>query len=138
MDFEGDRDDIEEEEEEEEIFPLTHQRSRRKPSEDDGDELNTGSLIEPSPINDAVSAISGVGTDDGEVSDSESEGWGRRKAAYYSTNAAEFGHGNEECDELYLQEAIRLQTKNRSSLSVGDFGLEDFLQSINTGFSHTK
>jgi U3 small nucleolar RNA-associated protein 3 len=56
----------------------------------------------------------------------EEEGWGSKKSAYYSTNAPELDSEDEETQQLYLEESIRLQVKSRSRLKDGDFGLDDY------------
>lgn len=58
-------------------------------------------------------------------SESEEETWGRGKAAYYSSNAAQLESDDEEGNDLEEQEAIRLQAKQRDELGDADFGLED-------------
>ena len=61
-------------------------------------------------------------------SDSEDETWGRKKSAYYSSNAAEIASDDEEANELEEQEAKRLQRKARAPLLDSDFGLGDPVQ----------
>jgi hypothetical protein len=72
-------------------------------------------------------SVSESGEDDLE-SNSENEGWGKRKAAYYSTNSTDLQSEDEESNELFLQETVRLQSKSRRSLSIEDFGLQDYIQ----------
>ena len=63
-----------------------------------------------------------------EPSDSEDETWGRKKSAYYSSNAAEIASDDEEANELEEQEVKRLQRKARAPLLDSDFGLDDPIQ----------
>jgi U3 small nucleolar RNA-associated protein 3 len=62
---------------------------------------------------------------DSEEEDSEEETWGRGKAAYYSSNAAQLESDDEEGHELEEQEAIRLQRKTLEGMNDEDFGLND-------------
>ncbi len=65
----------------------------------------------------------------------DEEGWGKKKSAYYSTNAGDLNEGDE-TSALYLEEASRLQHKALSALSADDFGLHDY--SLFQGFSDTR
>lgn len=58
----------------------------------------------------------------------EDESWGRSKAAYYSSNAAELDSEDEEAHELEEQEAKRLQAKAREHMTDADFGLGDIVE----------
>ncbi|KAH9985537.1 Sas10 C-terminal domain-containing protein [Russula vinacea] len=58
----------------------------------------------------------------------EEEGWGRKKSAYYSSNAAELDSEDEEANELEEQEAKRIQTKARDAMLDDNFGLADINQ----------
>ncbi|KAI0826750.1 Sas10 C-terminal domain-containing protein [Trametes gibbosa] len=60
----------------------------------------------------------------------EEEGWGVKKAAYYSSNAQEIDSEDEEANELEEQEAKRLQTKARDAMVEDDFGLEDIVEGL--------
>ncbi|KAJ3541270.1 hypothetical protein NM688_g6111 [Phlebia brevispora] len=62
---------------------------------------------------------------DASDSESEDEGWGRNKASYYSSNAAQLESDDEEANELEEQEAKRLQSKVRDVMVDDDFGLGD-------------
>ncbi|KAJ7069873.1 Sas10 C-terminal domain-containing protein [Mycena amicta] len=62
--------------------------------------------------------------------DSEDEGWGRGRSAYYSSNAAQLDSDDEEGNELEEQEARRLQSKTRDSMRDDDFGLDDVVEPI--------
>ncbi len=67
--------------------------------------------------------------DDEEGQESEEEeSWGRKKSAYYSSNAAELDSEDEEANELEEQEAKRIQTKARDAMLDDDFGLADINQ----------
>ena len=55
----------------------------------------------------------------------EVEGWGRGRAAYYSSNAVELESDDEEGNELEEQEAKRLQAAMRKEMTDDDFGLND-------------
>jgi U3 small nucleolar RNA-associated protein 3 len=61
-------------------------------------------------------------------SEEEEESWGRKKSAYYSSNAAELDSEDEEANELEEQEARRIQTKARDAMQDDDFGLADIDQ----------
>ena len=65
------------------------------------------------------------GEEEGEGEEEEEESWGRKKSAYYSSNAAELDSEDEEANELEEQEARRLQVKTRDVLADDDFGLAD-------------
>lgn len=58
-----------------------------------------------------------------DASESEQEGWGHGRNAYYASNAAELESDDEEGNALEEQEAVRLQTKIRSTMVDDDFGL---------------
>ncbi|KAG6918741.1 hypothetical protein DXG01_011932 [Tephrocybe rancida] len=60
-----------------------------------------------------------------EGSESEEETWGKSKAAWYSSNAAQLESDDEEGNELEEQEAKRLQSKMREDMDDSDFGLAD-------------
>jgi U3 small nucleolar RNA-associated protein 3 len=62
---------------------------------------------------------------DDEESEGEEESWGRKKSAYYSSNAAELDSEDEEANQLEEQEARRIQTKARDVMQDDDFGLAD-------------
>ncbi|KAI0042486.1 hypothetical protein FA95DRAFT_1682542 [Auriscalpium vulgare] len=69
--------------------------------------------------------------DASDASDAESEEeetWGRKKSAYYSSNAAELESDDEEANELEEQEAKRLQAKMRAGMVEDDFGLGDVVE----------
>jgi hypothetical protein len=66
--------------------------------------------------------------DEEEQESEEEEGWGRKKSAYYSSNAAELDLEDEEANELEEQEAKRIQTKARDAMLDDDFGLADVNQ----------
>lgn len=70
--------------------------------------------------------------DDEEDEEEEDESWGRSKAAYYSSNAAELDSEDEEAHELEEQEAKRLQAKARESMTDADFGLGDIMEEVDT------
>lgn len=63
--------------------------------------------------------------DEEEQESEEEESWGRKKSAYYSSNAAELDSEDEEANELEEQEAKRIQTKTRDAMLDDDFGLSD-------------
>lgn len=54
----------------------------------------------------------------------DTEGWGSKKSAYYSSNAAQLESDDEEANEMEEQEARRLQAKMRTHMSESDFGLD--------------
>ncbi|KAG6830686.1 hypothetical protein H0H92_015162 [Tricholoma furcatifolium] len=60
-----------------------------------------------------------------EGSEFEEETWGKTKAAWYSSNAAQLESDDEEGNELEEQEAKRLQNKTREEMQDADFGLAD-------------
>jgi U3 small nucleolar RNA-associated protein 3 len=65
-------------------------------------------------------------SDDKEAAEEEEEEtWGRGKAAYYSSNAAQLESDDEEGQELEEQEARRLQKKALEGTTDEDFGLND-------------
>lgn len=72
----------------------------------------------------------GFASDEDEEGDEEEEdeSWGRSKAAYYSSNAAELDSEDEEAHELEEQEAKRLQAKARENMTDADFGLGDIVE----------
>ena len=65
-----------------------------------------------------------------EGSESEEEGWGRNKAAYYASNADELASDDEEANEMEEQEAKRLQLKARDVLADDEFGFVDSAESL--------
>lgn len=60
-----------------------------------------------------------------EEDEEEEESWGKKKSAYYSSNAAELDSDDEEAHEMEEAEARRLQAKLRDTLTDDDFGLAD-------------
>ncbi|KAG5648291.1 hypothetical protein DXG03_004863 [Asterophora parasitica] len=70
----------------------------------------------------------GADSSEEEESEEEEETWGRSKAAWYSSNAAQLESDDEEGNELEEQEAIRLQSKQRQDMTDADFGLDDALE----------
>lgn len=66
--------------------------------------------------------------EEGEEEGEEEEGWGRGRAAYYSSNADQLESDDEEGNELEEQEAIRLQAAIRKEMTDDDFGLNDNLE----------
>jgi U3 small nucleolar RNA-associated protein 3 len=66
--------------------------------------------------------------EESEEDEEEEESWGRKKSAYYSSNAAELDSEDEEANELEEQEAKRLQVKARDAMADDDFGLADIAQ----------
>lgn len=67
-------------------------------------------------------------SDEESQSEEEEEGWGRKKSAYYASNADELESGDEEANEMEEQEARRLQAKAREVMTDEDFGLGDLLE----------
>ena len=63
--------------------------------------------------------------DEEEEESEEEESWGRKKSAYYSSNAAELDSEDEEANEQEEQEARRIQAKARDAMRDEDFGLAD-------------
>jgi U3 small nucleolar RNA-associated protein 3 len=75
------------------------------------------------------SARAAGSSDEESASEEEEEGWGRSKAAYYSSNAGQLESDDEEANEMEEQEARRLQTKARDTMADDDFGLDDIVES---------
>lgn len=71
-----------------------------------------------------------VSSDEESASEEEEEGWGRSKAAYYSSNAGQLESDDEEANEMEEQEAKRLQAKARDAMTDEDFGLEDMVDRV--------
>ncbi|KAG5732711.1 hypothetical protein E4T56_gene16691 [Termitomyces sp. T112] len=65
------------------------------------------------------------GSSSEEDSETEEESWGKSKAVWYSSNAAQLESDDEEGNELEEQEAKRIQSKMQEEMQDGDFGLED-------------
>ena len=66
--------------------------------------------------------------DDASEDDRENEreeSWGRKKSAYYSTNATQIDSDDEEGQKLEEAEVLRLQAQARETLDEADFGLFD-------------
>ncbi|KAG5651237.1 hypothetical protein H0H81_009357 [Sphagnurus paluster] len=72
----------------------------------------------------------GADSSEEEESEEEEETWGRSKAAWYSSNAAQLESDDEEGNELEEQEAKRLQSKMREEMTDADFGLEDIIDLV--------
>ncbi|KAJ4482243.1 Sas10 C-terminal domain-containing protein, partial [Lentinula aciculospora] len=70
-----------------------------------------------------------------EDEDEDEETWGRGKAAYYSSNAAQIDSDDEEALHLEELEAKRLQARARDDMNDDDFGLEDSVEINLTGGS---
>ncbi|KAG6841964.1 hypothetical protein C0991_004455 [Blastosporella zonata] len=69
----------------------------------------------------------GESSEEEDEEESEEETWGKSKAAWYSSNAAQLESDDEEGNELEEQEAKRLQSKMREDMVDGDFGLADIV-----------
>ncbi|KAF8521065.1 Sas10 C-terminal domain-containing protein, partial [Gautieria morchelliformis] len=66
----------------------------------------------------------------------ESESWGRKKSAYYASNAGllaekEGEEDEEEANQMEEREARRLQARMRDTMVDEDFGLDDMLRAAN-------
>lgn len=103
--------------------------------EDDEDNLDMPTDPGPSSIkgkkNKGKKAAKAAGSSDEESgSEEEEEGWGRSKANYYSSNAAQLESDDEEANEMEEQEAKRLQAKARDAMVDDDFGLDDIVEGV--------
>lgn len=123
---------------EEEVFALDGVADDSDDSQDEGhagedDEDEEEEYPEPGPSTKKSKkgkkgAKAPATSDEESGSEEEEEGWGRSKAAYYSSNAGQLESDDEEANELEEQEARRLQAKARDTMTDEDFGLGDFVE----------
>ena len=120
----------------EEVFPLKYMPpssdSGESGDDDENEEIqnNTVSSKEShlAVVDSAKLTTSHPQNDSEDEDDSEDDsGWGKKKSAYYSTNAGEIASDDEETNELFLRESVRLQAIARSRLTEEDFGLSDYI-----------
>jgi U3 small nucleolar RNA-associated protein 3 len=121
---------------EDEVFALKGIPSSESGEEDEEDADEEGDYDEDQP-HPTVRASKGSkaktkpppeSDNEEEEGSEEEESWGRKKSAYYSSNAAELDSEDEEANELEEQEAMRIQTKARDTMLDDDFGLADLDQ----------
>ncbi|TFY68810.1 hypothetical protein EVG20_g3402 [Dentipellis fragilis] len=124
---------------EDEVFALKGIHASDDDDEEEGDEDMEGleddedeEASAPAPAKKSKSkskakAQPEISDEENEESEEE-ESWGRSKAAYYSSNAAELESDDEELNELEEQEAKRLQSKGREVMAEDDFGLGDVVE----------
>ncbi|TFY78528.1 hypothetical protein EWM64_g5487 [Hericium alpestre] len=122
---------------EEEVFALKGIPASDSDEEDEGqyedeDDTEDVDMEEPAPAKSpkkskakAKARAKAEISESEEEEEEEEESWGRSKAAYYSSNAAELESDDEETNELEEQEARRLQAKARDVMTEDDFGLGD-------------
>ncbi|KAH9955170.1 hypothetical protein BC827DRAFT_1271975 [Russula dissimulans] len=101
---------------EDEVFALKGIPLRRQPTV----RASKGSKAKAKPLPEA--------NDEEEQESEEEESWGRKKSAYYASNAPEIDSEDEEANEMEEQEARRIQAKARDALLDDDFGLVDIDQ----------
>ncbi|KAL4250755.1 SAS10 family protein [Abortiporus biennis] len=134
----GNEDDLDDEGDEDEVFALKGMPEDSDEEEGSGDEVDDDEDMEADEIPEAPkqakkkskSKKGKTSPPSSETSDSESEeeGWGNKKAAYYASNDAQIDSEDEEANELEEQEAKRLQSKARDTLADDDFGLGDAIE----------
>ncbi|KAA1469751.1 hypothetical protein DENSPDRAFT_816924 [Dentipellis sp. KUC8613] len=95
--------------------------------EDEDEEASAPAPAKKSKSKSKAKAQPEISDEENEESEEE-ESWGRSKAAYYSSNAAELESDDEELNELEEQEAKRLQGKAREVMAEDDFGLGDVVE----------
>lgn len=132
--LEGEEAGADDDGDEEEVFALNGiPSSESDEDEEDAYEEDDHDEDQPHPV--STSKGSNAKTkpptesdDEEEQESEEEEGWGRKKSAYYSSNAAELDSEDEEANELEEQEAKRIQAKTRDAMLDDDFGLADVNQ----------
>ncbi|KIM22783.1 hypothetical protein M408DRAFT_279574 [Serendipita vermifera MAFF 305830] len=136
--LEGEEGDLSDDDLKNEVFSLGNLGEQSQSDEDDSEELedvpeDSEVDLAPTPktkktkatgakkaTNDLVESSSGS-----EDEADRLESWGRKKSAYYSTNAASIESDDEEAQRLEEAEVNRLQTLARASLQEDDFGVND-------------
>ena len=132
--LEGEEAGADDDGDEEEVFALKGIPSSESEEEDeDAYEEDDYDEDQPHPVatskgNNAKAKPPTESDDEEEQESEEEESWGRKKSAYYSSNAAELDSEDEEANELEEQEAKRLQAKTRDAMLDDDFGLADINQ----------
>ena len=132
--LEGEEAGADDDGDEEEVFALKGiPSSESDEDEEDAYEEDDYNDDQPLPVskNKRSNAKAKPPTESDEEQEQESEeeeSWGRKKSAYYSSNAAELDSEDEEANELEEQEAKRIQAKIRDAMLDDDFGLADITQ----------
>ncbi len=110
-------------------IPSSDSSEDEEDAHEEGDWDEDESHLVPASKGSKAKAKPPMELDDEEGQESEEEeSWGRKKSAYYSSNAAELDSEDEEANELEEQEAKRIQTKARDAMLDDDFGLADINQ----------
>ena len=136
--LEGEEDTASDDDLKNEVFALNHQRADSQSSDEDSEvleELPEYSEVDyppTSPVKKTKATAAKKASNDlvGSSSGSEDEedrleSWGRKKSAYYSTNAAAIESDDEEAQRLEEAEVHRLQNQARAVLQEDDFGVND-------------
>jgi U3 small nucleolar RNA-associated protein 3 len=132
--LEGEEGGADDDGDEEEVFALKGiPSSESDEDEEDAYEEDDYDEDQPHPVatskgNNAKAKPPTESDDEEEQESEEEESWGRKKSAYYSSNAAELDSEDEEANELEEQEAKRIQAKTRDAMLDDDFGLADINQ----------
>ncbi|KAF8490792.1 Sas10 C-terminal domain-containing protein [Russula emetica] len=132
--LEGEEAGADDDGDEEEVFALKGiPSSESDEDEEDAYEEDDYDEDQPHPVSTSkgsnAKAKPPTESDDEEEQESEEEeSWGRKKSAYYSSNAAELDSEDEEANELEEQEAKRIQAKTRDAMLDDNFGLADINQ----------
>ncbi|KAI0274240.1 Sas10 C-terminal domain-containing protein [Russula aff. rugulosa BPL654] len=132
--LEGEEAGADDDGDEEEVFALKGiPSSESDADEEDAYEEDDFDENQPHPVSTSKGSNANAKpppeSDDDEGQESEEEeSWGRKKSAYYSSNAAELDSEDEEANELEEQEAKRIQAKTRDAMLDDDFGLADINQ----------
>jgi U3 small nucleolar RNA-associated protein 3 len=92
---------------------------------DDEDEEVPVSALKSKRVKNSKNKAPEIDEDERSNEEDDEESWGKRKSAYYSSNAAELESDDEEVNEMEEAEALRLQSKARRALTDDDFGLGD-------------
>ncbi|EGN92133.1 hypothetical protein SERLA73DRAFT_173106 [Serpula lacrymans var. lacrymans S7.3] len=143
--LEGDEVYDDEDDDEDEVFALKglsdEEEEDEEPSEGDDDEdvdvdvgTTEGKKSKSSKSKSKTKSKKKHASSSSESEEEEEETWGRSKAAYYSSNAAELESDDDEANELEEQEARRLQTKARDVILEEDFGFGEVV----AGDEHTE
>lgn len=130
--LEGEEAGADDDGDEEEVFALKGiPSSESDEDEEDAYEEDDYDENQPHPVSTTIKGskkkakLPTESEDDEEQESEEEETWGRKKSAYYSSNAAELDSEDEEANELEEQEAKRIQAKTRDAMLDDDFGLAD-------------
>lgn len=118
---------------EEEVFGLGLEESDTEEGEGESDLVSEETLVKKKKNSKQTRSSKPKETSSSDESE-EIESWGRKKSAYYSSNAGilalkEGEEDEDEANEMEEQEALKIQSRLREGMSDADFGLDNMADS---------